>query len=233
MAGLMEDPGNGINLLDSDPGTLSSGMAPCVPLTVSDVDEAARLYGEVFLADEPTTRFREPDPVMFHYYARLYVRSLAGKKLSFIAHDEKTHEPAGFLFSVDFTDDPKNDGEWMMEFLSQFPEIVTMIDELEERYLDCAAILPGSVLHIFQIGVDRKYRGHGVAQAMIRRVLVHARKLGFRQVIADCTHPASRRSFEQCGFHEAGFLSYDTFSMNGVRFFAGLEGGISLMVRDI
>jgi hypothetical protein len=52
-------------------------------------------------------------------------------------------------------------------------------------------------------------------------------------VVADCTHPGSRRSFEQCGFHEAGSLSYDAFSLDGVRFFAGLEGGISLMVRDL
>jgi len=71
------------------------------------------------------------------------------------------------------------------------------------------------------------------ALSLIRRVLAHARDFGYRQVIADCTHAASRRSFETCGFHEAGFLSYETFSVDGIRYFAGLDGGISLMVRDL
>jgi RimJ/RimL family protein N-acetyltransferase len=232
MAGLTEHPGTGNQPPDPDKGTSSSaGMIGL--LTESDADETARLYGEVFLADEPTTHRCAPDPAMFHHYARLYVRSLAGKNLSFVVRDERTKDLTGFIFCVDLIEDPESEGEWMREFLSHFQEIVTMINELEDRYLNHAEALPGSVLHVFQIGVDRKFRGTGIAQAMIRRVLDHAREQGFRQVIADCTHLASRRSFEQCGFHEAGFLSYDEFNMNGVRFFAGLDGGISLMVKDL
>ena len=43
----------------------------------------------------------------------------------------------------------------MVELLAYFREVVTMIDDLEDRYLDRDAIAPGSVLHIFQIGVSR------------------------------------------------------------------------------
>jgi hypothetical protein len=68
---------------------------------------------------------------------------------------------------------------------------------------------------------------------MIRRALDHARERGFTRAIADCTNPASKRVFSQCGFSELGFLSYDAFTFNGVRFFAGLEGGITLMGRDL
>lgn len=218
---------------EPDPrGLPVSGGPACALLTESDADDAARLYTETFLADEPTTCRRAPDPVMFLHYGTLYARSLAGKNLSFIARDT-TCEPAGFIFCVDLADDLPAEWVWMTEFLAQFPEAVAMLTGLEDRYLDRAEIRPGSVLHIYQIGVGRKFRGNGFATALIRRALSHARDRGYRQAIADCTHAASRRSFEACGFREAGFSSYESFSMNGVRYFAGLEGGISLMVKDL
>lgn len=210
-----------------------SGSFLCSLLTEADSDEAARLYAGTFLADEPTTHRRAPDPALFLRYGSLYARSLAGKQLSFLAHDAGTLEPAGFIFCVDLTDDLVAEAAWMAEFLAQFPEAVAMLTELEDRYFNRAEIAPGSVLHIYQIGVPRKFRRTGIAPALIHRALTHARDLGYRQVVADCTHAASRRLFEACGFREAGFLSYETFSVGGVRYFAGLEGGISLMVRDL
>ena len=205
----------------------------CVPLTESDVESAARLYTEVFLADEPTSHCHGLDPALFLPYARFYVRSLVRKDLSFLSLNETTNELAGFIFSFDLTDDPENEGAVMVEFIAHFKEAVAMIHELEDRHLNREEIKAGSVLHIFQIGVSRQYRETGIARAMIRRVLAHARQRGFRQVIADCTSPASKKAFEQCGFSEIGFSPYEAFSLNGVRFFAGLTGGISLMVKNI
>lgn len=228
MAGLAGH--NGIDLPDRDP---SSRHLFCAPLTEPDVEEAARLYTEVFLADEPTSHRHALDPALFLPYARFYVRSLVRKDLSFIARDDRTNEIVGFIFCFDLTDDPEKEGATMVAFLSHFREAVAMINELEDRYLDRSEIYPGSVLHIFQIGVQRKYRRTGVARAMIQRVLTHAQERGFRQVISDCTSTVSQRIFAQSGFCELGSLPYETFSMNGVRFFAGLDGGISLMARDM
>jgi ribosomal protein S18 acetylase RimI-like enzyme len=210
-----------------------SSQFSCIPLTESMAEQAARLYTEVFLADEPTTRHHAPDPEFFLTHARFYVRSLAGKQLSFLVRDDTTRELAGFIFCVDMTDDPKSEGASMEEFLAYFKETVAIIDELEGRYLTVKEIRSGSVLHIFQIGVSRKDRGCGIAQALIHRVLADARERGFRQVIADCTGPVSRRAFEQCGFAQAGYIPYETFSHNGARFFTGIDGGISLMTRDV
>jgi ribosomal protein S18 acetylase RimI-like enzyme len=233
MTGPQESFDKGILHPDPDPDSLTLSRLVCLHLTISDADEAAWLYRDVFLADEPTSVRRAPDTALFLHYAKLYAGSLAKKNLSFIVRDERTDELAGFIFCVDLTLDPEREGEWMVAFLANFPEAVAMITELEDWYLNVAEVSPGTVLHIYQIGVSRKYRGQGIAQALIRRVLAHGRELGFRQVVADCTNPVSRRSFEQCGFHEKGFSSYEEFSLNGIRFFAGLEGGISLMTRDI
>ncbi|MDO8873851.1 MAG: GNAT family N-acetyltransferase [Methanoregula sp.] len=231
MAGNTGRSGNGIHVPDLRSSLM--GQPACVPLTESDVESAARLYTEVFLADEPTSHRHALDPALFLPYARFYVRSLVRKDLSFLSRHETTNELAGFIFCFDLTDDPENEGAVMSEFIAHFKEAVVMIHELEDRHLNREDIMAGSVLHIFQIGVSRQYRETGIARAMIRRVLAHARECGFRQVIADCTGPASKRVFEQCDFSEMGFSTYEAFSMDGIRFFAGLDGGISLMVKNI
>jgi ribosomal protein S18 acetylase RimI-like enzyme len=213
-------------------GRHATGPA-CVPLADADVESAARLYTEVFLADEPTSHRHALDPARFLPYARVYVRSLVKKDLSFLIRDKTTGEPAGFIFCFDFTEDPADEGDEMREFIAHFREAVAMIGELEDRHLDRQRIAPGEVLHIFQIGVSRQARGLGMAQAMIRRALSHAKDRGFRQAVADCTGPASQRAFEGCGFRERGNYPYAEFSMDGVRFFAGLDGGISLMAKDL
>jgi ribosomal protein S18 acetylase RimI-like enzyme len=223
----------GNDTLSPDPDPSPRYRSAVVPLTEPDVEHAARLYTDVFLADEPTTRRAAPVPVFFLPHAQFYVRSLVRKDLSFLVRDEATNDLAGFIFCLDLTDDPEREGPPMVEFLAHFPEIIAMMDELEARHLCREDVCPGTVLHIIQIGVAKTKRGSGIAQAMIHRVVAHARKRGYKKVIADCTSSSSQRAFEQCGFFKKGFISYDSFTFNGVRFFAGLDGGISLMVREI
>jgi GNAT superfamily N-acetyltransferase len=214
------------------------GISPCgnlvyIPLAEKDADEAARIYVEVFLADEPTTHTKSPDPARFLYYGGMYTRFLGGKKLSFIARDDRTHKIAGFIFCIDMAETPESLGKWAALIQEDFREAMVMINELEGRYINPDETPRGSMLHIFQVGVDRGYRGNGIAQNLIRRALDNGREYGFRQAVADCTNPASRYSFEQCGFREAGYSSYKEFSLDGDRFFEGCEGGIWLMIRDI
>jgi ribosomal protein S18 acetylase RimI-like enzyme len=223
MVGPAVQPGNSV----SGPGLIVS------PLAETDVEEAARLYTDVFLNDEPTSRRHALEPARFFPFAQMYVQSLIKKDLSFLARDPRTGTLAGFTFCFDMNDDPAQESPQMAEFIRHFREAVAMIDELEARYLDRETIPRGSVLHIFQIGVDRHYRLRGVAQQMIRQALAHAGKRGFTRAIADCTNPASKQMFEHCGFQELGMYPYESFSMDGARFFSGLEGGISLMVKDL
>jgi ribosomal protein S18 acetylase RimI-like enzyme len=212
---------------------VSSPAFAIVPLAAADVEAAARLYTLVFLSDEPTSRRHALDSARFLPYARTYVRWLAGKDLSFLAKDAVTGELLGFVFCFDFLDDPGRESPELQEFIRHFRQAVAMIDELEARHIRRESVRPGSVLHIFQIGVNRKGRREGIARAMIRRVLTRAKERGFGQVVTDCTGPASRQVFEQCGFSVMGFSSYDSFYMDGTCFFDGLVGGISLMILDI
>jgi ribosomal protein S18 acetylase RimI-like enzyme len=205
----------------------------CDLLTIPDTVNAARLYQEVFLADEPTTHIHAPDPALFLPDALRYIRYLAEDNLSFVARDTSTDDLIGFIFCFDMTVDLDGQGAWMKKYLGHFPDAVAMIDTLEDHYLDRKGLVSGSALHIFQIGVSRKYRGCGIAGCLIRTAIAHARERGFCKAVADCTSAASRRTFERCGFSPSGFLSYGDFSRNGIRFFSGLEGGITLMLKDL
>lgn len=202
-------------------------------LTDSDVDEAARFYIEVFLADEPTTHRVAPEPVRLLSSAQWYVSYLARGGQSYVARDGRTGEITGVIFCFDIADDFGEERDQFARYLSHFREAVAMIDELELRYLDTSGTSPGSVLHAFQGAVSRQYRGCGVMKAMVHVLITCARERGYQQIVADCTSQASQRVLEQCGFHQLGYLAYDAFFIDGVRFFEGLEGGISLMVLDI
>lgn len=233
MAGFAGRSGNGIHFPDPNQHASSISQLAYVPLTESDIEPAARLYSEVFLHDEPTSWRIAPDPAKFFPEAEWYVKSLAGRNLSFIARNERTRDLVGFIFCFDITDDFGHEASSFTAFLANFREAVAMIDELENRYLDRSGISPGSVLHAFQGGVSRKYRRSGVMKGLVTRVVSRARERGFRQIVAECTSLASQRVLAQCGFYEQGFSSYDMFVIDGGRFFAGLDGGITLMMRDI
>jgi len=202
-------------------------------LTSSDIGKVTGLYIDVFLADEPTSRVNVPDRSAAYQDARAYVLGLAENGLSFLARDVEAGGIAGFIFCFDLPDDPTSEGVPMAGLSRHFPETVSMLDELEDMYLERSGVAPGAVLHICQICVGRSYRGEGIATALIRQVIGHARKLGYRQVVAECTSAQSRRIFERCGFFERGYLAFDAFSYNGVCVFQELEGGISLMAKDV
>ncbi len=204
-----------------------------VPLGGEHFKAAAQLYSDVFISDEPTTHLHAPDPSVFIYYAEIYVRSLIPKNLSFIALDEGTGDIIGFIFCLDLVSDITDEGEEMVRFLSHFHETVLLIDELEHRFLEIEELSAGEALHIFQIGVDKKYRRSKIARSLIDTVLDHGKNLGFSKVIADCTSSASLQVFSSCGFELAGCIDYDACCMNGENFFAGLDGGISLVVKKL
>jgi ribosomal protein S18 acetylase RimI-like enzyme len=197
------------------------------------IEQAARAYTDVFVQDEPTTRRHNIDPGTFLVFARQYLRHCADFGLSIIAQDPQTAECVGFILCCDLATDIAALGLEMTKFLSFFPESVAIIDALEEKYLDRGMAEPGTTLHVFQLGVRREYRGRGIAPELIRRTCDLARERGFAQVIADCTSPVSHHTFERCGFQVRGSIPYDSFRNGNRKFFAGLNGGISLVIREL
>jgi len=208
-------------------------VCQCLPLTSDMVDITARLYAEVFTADEPTTRWHGVVLEEFLPFARRYVQYCATSGLSFIARDNTSGKTIGFIFCTDLTTNLEALGPEMSAFLSHFDATIQLIETLEAQYLNIGIVEPGQILHVYQLGVCRKARGKSVSAVLIQRVLDFARERGYRTIVADCTGPVSRHSFENCGFENAGSLTYADFLFRGIAFFDELEGEISLMVRNI
>ena len=197
------------------------------------VDAAALLYTEVFVRDEPTTRWHRIIEKDFLPFARRYVQFCETGGLSFLAQEEKTGEVVGFIFCHDLTMHLEALGPDMREYLSQFDATIQLMTELEEKYLDFDAIAPETVLHVYQLGIGRQFRHRSLSTALISHVITVARERGFKKIVTDCTGPQSCRSFEQCGFTRAGSIAYSSFLYRGTAFFDGLEGEITLMVKDL
>ncbi|MDD1712679.1 MAG: GNAT family N-acetyltransferase [Methanoregulaceae archaeon] len=202
-------------------------------LSAGTADATAELYSRIFLLDEPMTRRHAIDPGVFLPCARFYLRFCSEQQLSFIALEQENRDVVGFALGSDLTTDWESSGPEMAALVSLFRESMAILEEVEHRCPDLRDIQPGTVLHIFQLGVRRDFRGQGLSIALIHRILAEAKRRGFRKVIADCTGPASRRSCERCGFREAAHVSYDDFQVDGKAFFRGLPGRISLMTRDL
>lgn len=205
----------------------------CIPLSPETVEAAAKLYTEVFLRDEPTTRWHRIIEKDFLPFARTYVQFCETEGLSFLARDETTGYVIGFIFCHDLTMDLDALGPAMRGYLSCFDATIQLISALEEKFLDLKSIAPGMALHVYQLGTRREFRNRSVSTALIRHTIAFARDRGFRSIVADCTGPLSRRSFEQCGFTRAGSIPYASFLVGGIAVFDGLEGEISLMVKDL
>lgn len=213
-------------LMNSNPQSLQL-------LTHNIADATAELYTRVFLNDEPMTRRHGVAHETFLPYAREYLHLCAEQQLSVISIDTRTSDITAFLLGSDLTVDWQSAGPGMAALLSLFRESMAIIEALESRCPALAQIRPGMVLHLFQAGAHREYRRQGLLTRLMECSLAHAQQRGYVKVIAECTGPVSRHTFEKCGFHCAAYIAYDEFNIEGTEFFSGLPGGISLMIRDI
>jgi ribosomal protein S18 acetylase RimI-like enzyme len=205
----------------------------CVALSPDDVEAAARLYTEVFVRDEPTTRWHRITEDNFLPFARAYVQFCEKEGMSFIAQEEGTGKVIGFIFCHDLALDLDALGPDIREYLSRFDATIRLIDALEENYRDPGAMKPGMALHVYQLGISREFRNRSVSTALILTAISFARERGFKQIVTECTGPQSCSSFGNCGFTPKGSIEYSSFLIDGIAFFNGLEGRITLMVRDL
>lgn len=215
--------------------SVRSGGCEFLPLTRDPVacDAAGDLYTEVFTRDEPMTRTHAIDPEYFRHFARIYARLCGEWGMSSIARDGTTGDLAGFLFCSDLAVNLADAGPDISVLLEQFPESVAIIDALEQGCPEISSPRPGTILHVFQIGVSPEHRCRGIARDLIGCSIRTAKEHGFSKIAADCTSAVSRHAFASLGFREAGYIPYDSFIVNGRAFFKGIPDGLSLMLRDL
>jgi ribosomal protein S18 acetylase RimI-like enzyme len=201
------------------------------PLTADLAHETARVYVDLFTRDEPLTHARMADPAVFYPLAAHYSDLCAERKLSFVAVDRCNHAYAGFLLASDVCETWEQDDIQMADLYEIFSDCVTLISRLEHEFLKEYPLSAGDGYHIVQIGVVPQFRRTGLATRLIVHALEHAKNLGYKVVLAECTSRSSRNCFLKAGFSEFYSIAYTTFSNGKTNPYCRLPGDITLMVK--
>lgn len=203
------------------------------PLARSNIREVTRCYTDVFLNHEPLTRHCRVGHDLFFTPAYVYVSLCAADSLSFIVKDTVSMDIAGFVFCSDLCTDWSSRDPRMADMFSLFHEISCILGTLEHYYREQYPSDPGESLHIFQVGTNPMFQGHGVAKALVRTALENACDRNFSYALVECTSPASRGLFSSCGFFSIYEVSFSDFFEGGTCHFQDLPGEITLMVREL
>jgi ribosomal protein S18 acetylase RimI-like enzyme len=197
-----------------------------------DVDELVRLLADVFTADDPPAVAVGLTKPEFEQLVELYrVRAGTGG-LTIIARSESSGEMMGVLLAEDSAS-PFPEG---VERLSQkFAPIFDILGELDSEYRRGTLLLPGESLHLFLLGVARRFTRQGIAQGLVERCVQAGGRRGFRKAVTEATNPVSQHIFRKLGFVDRAKREYASHLFEGVPVFESIaaHGGPVLLERKL
>lgn len=197
----------------------------------SDMPELIGLVSRTFTVNDPPARAVGLTPIEFQAYLTLVFRSAGTDKLTIVARNPETGEMAGALLAQDSaTPEPPGVDRLSPKFIP----IMEILGSLDATHTD-APPEPGTMLHLFMLGVTDAYSGRGIGQELVRACLANSARLGYRRAITEATNPTSQHIFRKLGFATRAQVSYADYRRDGVAVFASIAdaGGPMSMVLDI
>lgn len=203
--------------------------AVCGP---ADVPELTRMLALTFTETDPMPVAVGLDPDEFEALVALVVAPESTQGLTVVARDLASGVLAGALLNEDAATPPP-DG--LVTLSHKYDPIFELLDQLDAQVAEPPVTAPGSVLHLFLLGVDGRYAGRGIAQRLVGATLAHATALGYRSAIAEATNRTSQHIFVKAGFTTRAQASYADYRRDGVPVFASISehGGPAAMVREL
>jgi ribosomal protein S18 acetylase RimI-like enzyme len=198
----------------------------------SEVPELSRMLALTFVADDPPAVAVGLTPAEFEAFVTLVVAPEATQRLTVVARDLDSSVLAGALLNEDATM-PLPDG---MDALSgKFDPIFDLFGQLVDEQVQPEMLEPGTVLHLFLLGVDARFAGRGIAQRLVEVTLAHGSAMGYRTAIAEATNRISQHILGKAGFITHAQASYGDYLRDGVAVFASISehGGPAAMVREL
>jgi GNAT superfamily N-acetyltransferase len=113
--------------------------------------------------------------------------------------------------------------------------ILSMLETLDEQFRRGKTIAPGECLHLFMLGVDGQFAGHGIAGGLVQACLHNGRRKGYRMAATEATGTISQHVFRKNGFADCFSVKYREFLYENKAVFASIrehERAI-LMVRSL
>jgi ribosomal protein S18 acetylase RimI-like enzyme len=168
---------------------------------------ALTLLTNSFFRDEPLAKCLQlDDPIDF---AKNVINGSLNDQCSFVVYDAQTNELVGISLNEVKYKDVKhiiNESNEKLYF------ILHLLDHMHKDINLFDQFKTNSLLHIFIINVDSKYRGCGLASRLISASIEHAKKRHIGGAYAEATNIYSLNSFKKQDFqiyHQLNYIDYD------------------------
>ena len=197
-------------------------------LTTSDANEMAQLLGEVFSHHDPPAVAVGLTPAEFETFVRLFCAKAVTEGLTVVARSATTGEMMGALLTEDSASTPP---DALGQVSPKFHPILDILGQLDVQYRAAQAVVPGTSMHLFLLGVARWYGGRGIAHQLVGECLANGVRRGYRLAVTEATNRTSQHIFRKQGFVERVWRSYGEHRFDGEAAFASIagEGGPILM----
>lgn len=200
--------------------------------TAPDADEMVRLLADVFARHDPPAVAVGLTSTEFETLVRSFCPKAASESLTIIARSAGTGEMAGALLTEDSASVPPAG----LERLSpKFDPIFDILGQLDGEYRAGRTVRVGESLHLFLLGVSRRFAGQGVAQALVAQCLANGAGRNYRVAVTEATNRTSQHIFRKQGFTERVRRSYQDHRFQGAAPFAVIadQGGPVLMDKPL
>lgn len=198
----------------------------------AEVDELVALLARTFSRHDPPAIALGLTAEDFTTYLAAITASRASVGLTIVARDVVSGELAGGIA----TEDVAAPAQFDLEALSpKFGPMFELVEQLDESIGPANPIQPGSVLHVFMLGVDEPFARRGIAQRLVVACLANGAALGYQIAVTEATNLVSQHIFTKLGFTTRAQTSYGGYHRDGVAIFDSIaeHGGIMSMIRSI
>ncbi len=204
------------------------------PLDANTLAGAIECISDVFIKNEPMTRYLGITRKEFIHFASAAYPPLAEEGLSFVARDSQTGQIIGCRVSEDFcqaAEMPPIPG-----LSPKFLPLFAALEELGGQFFEMRDVVPGKYIHLFMVAVRDGFTGKGVAPNMNKIFFRHVKNRGFTHAVTEPTGAISQHILvNKFGFKILKKLSYKDFEYEGKKVFKGIQEheGIMLLEKDL
>ena len=200
--------------------------------TPSDADEVTRLVAQAFIERDPPSVAIGLTSAEFEKVMRLICPLAAAEGLSIVARSMATGEVCGAILAKDLASMPP---EGLLYVTMKLLPVFLLLNELHEEYAPGSEPKSGEAMHLFSLGVARKFVRQGIAKRLVVECLANGARKGYPKAITEATSKTSQHIGRQQGFVERVRGSYADYRFMGKAVFASIadQGGPILMDKRL
>ena len=173
-----------------------------VPLEKKYFERVNEVVSQAFSKFDPMISAVELDVEETRVFVNKLLERSLEQKTTIVCVDDATDEVAGAIISEDLTTE-----EFPMSILNKnkWEPVLEVVDSLDHFYMEKLEAQPKyrDILHMFMMGVDKRFKGNKIGETLTVKALENAQELGYKTAIAELTGPISQHIYQtKLGFEE-------------------------------